>query len=542
MQDDQTRQDLQMRQDASVRGGAPAWLTRLLTQAGKLPPDFGLAAVLAGVALLLRLHGLGGKSFWFDEISTWLRARLPLAQLTVDALTHKHFPTYFLLVGPFAATHSPEWMLRLPSALLGAVSVFLVTRLACAACGALAGVVAGLLMALSPVEVQFAQEARPYALISCLVLVALGGLVRIAQNPATAALSIAQPAALRGAWIAYVVGTTGALLVENNTIPWLLASNLAFVVVVLRARSGRGGLIRNWAWSQALIVLCWLPALIFMTAMNRNSMLSALEWIPRTDWQSVRTTLAALYLFRFFDLGLNLMPTPLPGFGLLIALFAVLGAWRLRTKPDLLAVIALAFLAMPMTAVAASAFQSLWLPRYLLWSTGPYFVLAGTGVAALSARFSALAALFVAIGGAASLAPYYQAETKPPWAQAAAYLAANARPRDAVFAENPYQKYVLASYWRILDIDPAFAIVIWDARYDMARRAAAAEHAWIVYGRVGQGAQESEAEFRRKWSALGTPAARIRFGSSILILRFDNAPPGTATEPEGGPTAAEQPH
>lgn len=32
----------------------------------------------------------------------------------------------------------------------------------------------------------------------------------------------AQPAATRGAWIAY---TLGALLVENNTIPWLLAQH-----------------------------------------------------------------------------------------------------------------------------------------------------------------------------------------------------------------------------------------------------------------------------------------------------------------------------
>lgn len=476
------------------------------------------------MALLVRLYGLGDKPFWFDELRTWLRARLPFGQLAVDSLTHKHFPTYFILAGPFAATHSPEWMLRLPSVLFGAACVVLVTRLALDARGPIAGLVAGSLMALSPIEVQFAQEARAYALISLLVLTAVWGLVRIAQHPEKAALHIMQPGALRSAWLAYVVGTIGALLVQNNTIPWLLASNSAFMLVVRRAASVRGALTRNWAWSQALILLCWLPALVCMILMNQKSMLDAVEWIPKANWDSVRSAIAALYLFRISDLGLKLMPAPLPGFGAVIALFALLGAWRLRAKPELLAVIGLAFLAMPLTVLSLSAFQPLWVPRYLLWSTGPFFVLAGAGVAALPERFSALIALFIAIGGAINLAPYYGAETKPRWDQAAAYLAAHARPHDVVVAESTFQEFILASYFQISHIDANFPILTWDPHGGTARRAAQAERAWIVDGALVP-AQKSEEQSRRKWSEFGMPAEQIRFGSSILILRFDNSPP-----------------
>lgn len=491
---------------------------------------------LAVLGLLLRLHGLADKAFWYDEILTWGRARLPLGELVINALKHKHFPTYFLLVAPFAsATHDPEWMLRLPSALCGATCVFLVTHLAFSARGFWAGLVAGLLMALSPIEVAFAQDARPYTLISCFVLIATWGLLRIAQNSQAAAASITKSQSLRSAWAAYVLGTLAALLVENNTIPFLLASNLALAVIVLRAKPVRSVLIRNWAWSQAAIVLTWLPALLVMWRINRGAELDGMQWIPQLTWQTIRSTAEALYLFRIPDMmTLALLPSPFPQFGALVAAAAAFGAWRLKGDPNLLAVIGLTFIAMPLFVLAVADVQPLLIPRYLLWSTGSFFVLAGIGTAALPGRWCAGAAVAVAIGGAISLAPYYGAETKPRWHEALTYLAANVRPVDALVAQNDTVKVFLVSYVDRFGIHPRLPIISWDQRHprDSERQASAGKRAWIVYGRVGQGAQESEAEFRRKWTDFGTPAEQIRFGSSILILRFDH-PPQTRQPPGG---------
>ena len=124
MQFDQKRRD-----PITIRSDAAVWpQTNFVTKLINLRSEFVLAAGLAGLALLLRLHGLSDKPFWYDEILTWGRAKLPLAELVVTVFKHKHFPTYFLLVGPFYSAHSPEWMLRFPSALFGAACVFLVTR------------------------------------------------------------------------------------------------------------------------------------------------------------------------------------------------------------------------------------------------------------------------------------------------------------------------------------------------------------------------------------------------------------------------------
>jgi len=135
------------------------------------------------LALAVRLHGLSDKPLWLDEIITQRRANLPISDLIANSLDNKHFPTYFVFVRAFDAPIIDEWTLRLPSAIFGAISVLLVVLIATAARSRGAGLVAGLLMALSPFEVQFGQEARSYTLVSCFILLALWGLVRIAQQP-----------------------------------------------------------------------------------------------------------------------------------------------------------------------------------------------------------------------------------------------------------------------------------------------------------------------------------------------------------------------
>jgi hypothetical protein len=480
-----------------------------------------LPLVLGLLALLLRLHGLADKPLWYDEILSLNRARLSLADLVIDALKHKHYPTYFLLLRSFAPSHVDPWMLRLPSALCGAGCTFLVARVATDIRGMLAGVVAGLLMTLSPLEVQYGQEARAYALISCLVLIALWGLVRIAQDPGRAALGVARPGGLRGPWTAYLLGTIGALLVENNTVPWLLASNVAFIAVVHRAATERRALIRNWAWAQALILAVWLPVLFIMFSQNRGAVLTGLEWIPEPTWENFRSIVAAVYLFRISDMmSFGILPTPLPLFGAVVAVLALLGAWRLRSQPCQLAIIGLAFVAMPITVLAISIFQPVLVPRYLLWSTGPFFVMAGIGAAALPKRLSPAVAVAVMVGGAVSLWPYYSAETKPRWDQAARYLLRNVRPQDRIVAEYPSVEFVLDTYAEPTHLPSKFTALAWKA-HRSPLLVADGERTWVIYGSAGQSTQEPEEEFRRKWAVLGTPADQIRFGTHILILRFD---------------------
>src|SRR5664280_734486 len=162
------------------------------------------------LALAVRFHGLSDKPLWLDEIITQRRANLPISDLIANSLYNKQFPTYFVLIRAFDAPIINEWTLRLPSTILGAISVLLVALIATEVRSRRAGLVAGILMALSPLEVQFGQEARSYALVSCFVLLALWGLVRIAKQLSISVSPSSPPKGQLGSWAAYTIGSSGA--------------------------------------------------------------------------------------------------------------------------------------------------------------------------------------------------------------------------------------------------------------------------------------------------------------------------------------------
>src|SRR5215472_13991895 len=137
---------------------------------------------VGAVALVLRLHGLGDKPLWLDEVATLHRATIGFSAMIAEALHAKHYPTYFALMWLVAKLSVSAWLLRLPSAIFGAIAVALVVVIGHEADKPRTGIAAGLLLGFSPFDVQFGQEARSYTLVAVLILVALWGLVRLAHQ------------------------------------------------------------------------------------------------------------------------------------------------------------------------------------------------------------------------------------------------------------------------------------------------------------------------------------------------------------------------
>ena len=103
--------------------------------------------------------------------------------------------------------------------------------------------------------------------------------------------------------------------------------------------------------------------------------------------------------------------------------------------------------------------------------------------------------------------------------------------------QNQAANFVLAPYAKRFRLDSKIPIAAWNP-HDSARRAEEGERAWAVYGRFDQGTQEPEEGFRQKWLAFGVPGEQVRFGSHVLILRFDNS----TMEAQRSPTGAGRRH
>jgi uncharacterized membrane protein len=152
-------------------GSTRRWLSTLFSGGQLTAAQFRLVcAAIVVIALLARLPTLSSRSLWLDEAySAWF-STLPLRELWTEVpLYETHPPFYYtLLKGWRAFAGSSEAGLRSLSLLASVVTVLLVASAArVARLGPTAervGLLAALFLSLNAGSIEFAQQARPYAL------------------------------------------------------------------------------------------------------------------------------------------------------------------------------------------------------------------------------------------------------------------------------------------------------------------------------------------------------------------------------------------
>ncbi len=145
----------------------------------------GAVAAIVLLGALLRLHALGARGFWGDEIWTAQASLAPPADILRYYINYPG-PLYYLL-GHATLRILPdapqELAVRLPSALASSLCLLVFFALAWRYAGRAAALVGTLLLAAAPYQVWYAQEARFYAWSTLLALVATYALLRALDDP-----------------------------------------------------------------------------------------------------------------------------------------------------------------------------------------------------------------------------------------------------------------------------------------------------------------------------------------------------------------------
>jgi len=153
------------------------------------PATFGRSRIrwvllLTFVGAVLRLLHLGAKSLWYDEPLT-----VAIARLSWPSFTHLwHYGeaayqgAYFLLMRGWLHLGQSEAWIRLPSAIFAIASIPLIYVLARRLIGDRAALAAAAILAFSPTDVYYSQEARGYTLGILLVLLSSWFFVRAVQE------------------------------------------------------------------------------------------------------------------------------------------------------------------------------------------------------------------------------------------------------------------------------------------------------------------------------------------------------------------------
>jgi hypothetical protein len=207
-------------------------MSELLTSRKHLIRRIGGVVLIILIAYALRLHDLAGDSLWGDEIFTATQSPLPVGELLHWTAGDIHPPGYYLLVGRLAdglgwAHLSPsaltDWLWRFPSVLAGVLAVAVTYRLGTDLLGWRVGLASALLLAVSPVAIQYSQEARMHELFLLGVTLSTWALGR----------ALARPGQWRW-WLIYALATAFSLYTVY--LAFIVLASQAVWVVVSRPR------------------------------------------------------------------------------------------------------------------------------------------------------------------------------------------------------------------------------------------------------------------------------------------------------------------
>ncbi len=382
---------------------------------------FAIPTVCALFALAVRVWRLGAKSLWIDEALSWNSARLSFFPMTRAASGHHDGPLYYATLSVWIkAAGDSEVALRLPSALAGALTVFVLAWAGWRVGGRLLGAVAGVLLALNVVAVQFSQEARMYPLTG---LLALGASVALA-------LFVARPTALRLA--GYSVLAIG--LVYAHYSGWVVLGLHATLFVAYGSlylwtrRDAR--VLAGGAASAVLIGIAYIP-------WYSNFLRSADAGVPIVDPD--RDIVASVLRS---SLGLEHVGQFWPFIAAALIFLAILGIARRLDDPMVVCVAAIAFVPLAMLFISLVRTPVFNLKQISPYIAGVCFVIALGVVEAgwlvgrlapsrLAVCVSLAAAALIAGSAARATLDWYDAPPVEDWHGAAASLRNN--PHEPVY-------------------------------------------------------------------------------------------------------------
>ena len=407
---------------------------------------YGLALLLiVGLATALRLYRLGEQGVWIDEYvtATFFRApnletMAPIARFFLP----ENMPLYYVLFYLWAQLTNPlnSYLLRLLSVIIGVASIPLIYAYGRRVFGPGAGLIAALLVAISPFHIHFAQGLRYNVFLDPLSLLAMYGLLKATQDGG------------RRWWVLHFLANI-ALLWTHPFVGSLFAAQGLFLLVW--HCNWRTRILWGTAHALAIAVAAaWLyPSLALMNGAGDDEFMQ----IPRVSslaadvladdalmlndpfafqgntwpWLPERLQQAYVMLHPFFDYALILL-------GALVALWAGVVLWR-RKQPGV--TLALAWWLVPPLVLLFGSFmlRPMLLPRYTCFASLGLYVLLGGAICAIpvsSARVTALCTVLAVY--AYQLGLMLPAPTRTDWPSVVHAIVQEAAPGDPVYVTGTW--------------------------------------------------------------------------------------------------------
>lgn len=265
---------------------------RLGLQRVSLSPAMLVLLGLVAVGAALRLYLLAGKSIWLDEaFSIVISQRDPAELLRMVARTDAHPPLYYLALNLWLSlVGTGAGRVRLLSALFSTASIPLMYLVGESLYqDAQAGLIAAAVLAFSPFQVWYGQEARMYAMLTILVLASACFFLRALRRNSPLD------------WAGFALTTVLALYTDTGALWYVFGLGLFYLLFARRFP----GTLKDWILSQVAIALLYAPWLPFFW--KQTGLVAEGFWLPPPSFQAVLGTFLDFNSLGFPWLALNVL-------------------------------------------------------------------------------------------------------------------------------------------------------------------------------------------------------------------------------------------
>jgi len=331
---------------------------------------------------VLRLVGLGTKCLWVDEINA-LFVSEDLGRIFEYCRGGHEPPLRYLAIWLLQRASNPDFAVRLPAAVFGALSVGLMFHVGEKIRDRRVGTVAALFLMLSPWHLYHSQDARYYAVMLFLALAGLALAFEAAARPMRRWLW----AALAGVCVLDLYISYVAIFA---VVP--LFGYLAWVAWKERQRDPAGEAAKSFGRGMAIAALVgliclapWLPRMVGLIGRYVGEAGTAAQIESSgAAHQSARRVLGwhTTYDWAYADDYLKKLGVEQPVLKSALLLFFLVGLVGAVRRDRSLGVLAALWFVFPWAVILTTGMRSFCPPRYLIHYLGLYLLFAASGAVA----------------------------------------------------------------------------------------------------------------------------------------------------------------
>ena len=298
------------------------------------------------------------RSIWFDESYSAYLTRFEYSTVWDLTAQDVHPPLYYFALKTWAHIFGhTDFAMRMLSVVCGAVAILFAYLWIKYKYGATAAIFSALLLSISPSFIRYGQEMRMYTMILAIVFAA------------TYILQIAIDNRKKRWWVLYaILLAIGMWTHYFCALAWI--AHLVYLIVIYGKKFFRKEMILVYVGAIALY-LPWIPSFLHQTSVVQ----SAGFWVPEISAKSIVDYWSEALVYQQSDSVKNWLLILILFVTIAIIYFAVRyrSRFKLLTYLLIVPIISLIIISLP-------PLSSMFIPRYILFSTAAISLLAGVGL------------------------------------------------------------------------------------------------------------------------------------------------------------------